>query len=378
MGETVEAILDRQERFAREEERQKRLDELYTRARRLHHDKEWQAVVDVFGQIQAIGPGYPDPEGLLMSTREELEALEQAQSVAALYDQGLRYMETEEWSRAFERFEEVQCLKPGYQDTEELLSRVRQELAPSPTVEVPDLSGQSISQATSSLADKGLTLGTRKEAPSEKVPEGRIIRQDPETGTEVAAGSSVTVTVSSGPSTVQVPNLASLNRSRASGILDAVGLELGKEDQAPSDTAPEGEIIRQHPIAQTATNPGSSVSITVSSGPEKVTVPNVSGRSIEEAGRVLESAGLVLANSRKEKKSRKPAGTVVATDPSSRSKVALGTSVTMVVSSGQRTSPRILAAPLVATLVAAVVLIGLIVLRNYPLKVGIAFGKIPA
>ncbi len=181
------------------EERQNRLNELYAQARRSHQDQEWQAVVDLFDQIHALDPEHPDPEGFLASAREELRALEQARRrVAALYDQGLRHMEAGEWTNALECFEEVQRLKPSYRETEKLLEEVRNELAKPPTVEVPDLTGQEASQASSTLENRGLKLGARDEAPSETVPEGSIIRQTPTAGTEVKPGSSVSVTLSSG------------------------------------------------------------------------------------------------------------------------------------------------------------------------------------
>src|SRR5215212_4066476 len=89
MGDTIEAILARQEQAAREEERKNRLDELYTRARKLHRNERWQAVVDVFDQIHALDPEYPDPEGLLATAREALVALKRERRVAAIYDEGL-------------------------------------------------------------------------------------------------------------------------------------------------------------------------------------------------------------------------------------------------------------------------------------------------
>jgi hypothetical protein len=79
IGDTKEAILERQEQAAREEERRKRLDGFYDRARRSHQDQEWQAVVDVFAQIHAEDPAYSDPEGLLRSANE---ALQRARSAA--------------------------------------------------------------------------------------------------------------------------------------------------------------------------------------------------------------------------------------------------------------------------------------------------------
>ncbi len=168
MGDTKEAILERQERAAREAERQERLAEFYARARRLHRDQEWQAVVEVFDQIRAVDPEYPDTEELLASAREELAAREELmRKVAAAYDQGQRHMKAGEWEQALERFEEVQRLEPGYRDTETLLSRVQDELAKPPTVEVPDLSGQNASQASSALAEAEQWLSKRDVDPSQ-------------------------------------------------------------------------------------------------------------------------------------------------------------------------------------------------------------------
>jgi tetratricopeptide (TPR) repeat protein len=196
MGDTMEAILERQEEATRASERQARLNGLYARARRSHQNQEWQAVVAVFEQIHSEDPNYPDPEGLLASSSD---ALELEQRAAALYARGQRHMKAEEWQQALECFEEVQRLKPDYRDSQELLARLRQAIAPPPRVEVPDLTGQTVSQARSSLASKGLELSVHKEVPSDTVAEGEIIEQSPEPETETLVGTSVSITVSSGP-----------------------------------------------------------------------------------------------------------------------------------------------------------------------------------
>ena len=74
-----------------------------------------------------------------------------------------------------------------------------QKHAPPPPVEVPDLGGQNVSQASSTLSSQGLTLGAQNRVPHDTIPEGKIIKQSPEAGTEVEEGSAVRVTVSSGP-----------------------------------------------------------------------------------------------------------------------------------------------------------------------------------
>lgn len=196
MGDTIERILERQEEAARQEQRDRRLKKLYAQARRLHRDREWQAVIDLVDQIHSQDPNYPDPEGILASSSD---ALELEQRAATLYDRGRRHMQAEEWQLALECFEEIQRLKPNHEGIEELLSRVRRELASPQPVEVPDLAGQKVSRARSSLASKGLSLDAHKEASSDTIPEGEIIRQSPEPGTKVPADSSVSITVSSGP-----------------------------------------------------------------------------------------------------------------------------------------------------------------------------------
>ena len=126
MGDTREAILEHQDR--EEEEHRNRLGELYAQARRSHQSQEWQAVIAAFDQINSLDPEYPDPEELLMSAHEALVALRVTRRAAAMYEQGLRNINAEEWSQALQCFEEVQRLEPGYRKIEDLLSRVRYEL----------------------------------------------------------------------------------------------------------------------------------------------------------------------------------------------------------------------------------------------------------
>jgi serine/threonine protein kinase/class 3 adenylate cyclase/ABC-type branched-subunit amino acid transport system substrate-binding protein len=239
-----------------------------------------------------------------------------------------------------------------------------------PSVQVPDLTGKSVFVASSELADIGLTLGDQNEVSSDAVPEGGIIDQSPEAGTEVEPDSLVSVTVSSGSSIVEVPDLTGQSRSEASATLAAIGLRLGGRNNAPGGTISEGGIIEQYPAAGTKVNLGSSVSVTlgpsseesatiapVGSEPEEepaITVPDVSGRSIREAGRTLEGVGLVLANSREQKRSFKSAGTVMSTAPSAGSRVALGTPVAPIVSGGLAVAPWVLLAALIAAVLVGI------------------------
>ncbi len=169
---------------------------------------------------------------------------------------------------------------------------IPKEAEPS-TVRVPDLAGQGLPQARGTLAGTSLSLGGQNRAPSETVPKGRIVEQDPAAGTEAERGSPVSVTVSTGSSTIRspdlaakrqresemrrgplgsstirVPNLAGKSVFLASRTLARRSLKLGGWKEVLSDTRSEGLIIRQTPKAGTEVEQGSLVSVTVSSGPK--------------------------------------------------------------------------------------------------------------
>jgi tetratricopeptide (TPR) repeat protein len=258
-----EELLEHEERRAREKELKERLNTLYAQARRSHQNQDWQAVIDVFEQIRAEDPAYPDSERLLTSAREALEAQELARRVTSIYAEGQRHMDAREWQQALECFEEVQRLESGFRETEELLSRVRRELAPPPKAVVPDLSGQAVYQANNTLASEGLRLRVQKELPSDTVPEGQIIGQSPGAGREVQSGTSVSVTVSSGFSTSKVPDLRGKHPDEARNILDAAGLRLGTVGKVPSDEVAENKIVKHYPTAGSKVKQGTSVRVTV-------------------------------------------------------------------------------------------------------------------
>jgi beta-lactam-binding protein with PASTA domain len=340
-----------QEDEREEQERRYRLEELYERARRSHRAREWQAVIEAFDQIREIDPEYPDPEGFLVSAREALAAERQERRAATLYDQGLRHIEAEEWPQALQCFQEVQRLEPHYQNTEALLSQVRHELedaaradaALRPTVRVPDLTGQPLAQAGSMLADAGLTLGDRKEASSETIADGEIIEQTPVAGTETEPGSSVSVTVSKGPSLVEVPDVRGQSHSEASSSLAAVGLRLGRQYKVSNSKVPEGKVAKQHPGAGTKVEQGSSIWVTVSSGPSAVRIPDLPsavripdliGKNASEASRTLVDMGLTLSHQNEAPSEVVPEGEIIEQTPEAGTEVKPGSLVSVTVSLG--------------------------------------------
>jgi tetratricopeptide (TPR) repeat protein len=117
----------------------KELADLYGDAQRLHGSGQWDAVINVWKRIHTLDPDYPDPDQLLASARSELEqaraemeaqrqAEEHSRRLADLYRRGLAHVTADEWQEAAARFEEIESLEPGYQETPALLDRARHEV----------------------------------------------------------------------------------------------------------------------------------------------------------------------------------------------------------------------------------------------------------
>ncbi|GAA4934900.1 serine/threonine-protein kinase [Nonomuraea thailandensis] len=130
-------------------------------------------------------------------------------------------------------------------------------------------------------------------------------------------------------SQVQIPDLASQERSYAEGQLTDLQLKVEVVQEASTDVEKDA-VIRTDPKAGTKVEKNSAVKLVVSSGPKKVKVPdNLVGMPQADAVKALEEAGLTGVV--KTRNSAKPQGTVVATDPKAGTEVEEGGSVTLFV-----------------------------------------------
>ena len=134
----------------------------------------------------------------------------------------------------------------------------------SSTITVPsDLVGKTYEDAQSAVRAAGLNA-VRSEQSSDSVQAGYVISTDPAGGTKVAANSSVTIVVSSGPANTnkQVPSLTGMTQSAAKAMLESMELQLGEVKEEESDE-PAGTVINQTVPAGTEVAKGTSVGITV-------------------------------------------------------------------------------------------------------------------
>lgn len=158
-------------------------------------------------------------------------------------------------------------------------------------VTVPNVVGKDEATARAAIEAAGLTVGTVTEASSDTVTSGLVISQTVAANTKTAKGTKVNLVLSSGPSSVKVTDVIGHEQSRAEQELAAAGFQVSVKEDYSSDVRP-GLVISTTPDRGTPAKPGSTVTMTVSQGKEKVTIPSVSvGMTYEAAAEKLEDAG---------------------------------------------------------------------------------------
>ena len=160
-------------------------------------------------------------------------------------------------------------------------------------VDVPRVTGLQLADARERLDKAGFdTVEVERERSFAEV--DRVLRQDPDAGEASAQEDTVTLFVSDGPGKVRVPSVRNTPQERAIKDLDKVGLKV-TADPMPSDTVKKGFAIGTSPRAGAEVDRGARIRLFVSSGPERITVPDVVGVTRETAESRITGLGLEVA-----------------------------------------------------------------------------------
>lgn len=202
-------------------------------------------------------------------------------------------------------------------------------------VEVPDVVGMTLDDAKKELNDAGLGWKIGKQEESAQYDKGYVMGQDPEDGEKVKKNTQITLDVSTGKAEeqVEVPNVVGQDEADAQKTLEDAGFKV--ESTAVYSSQPQGEVVATTPEAGTQAAKGSTVTIQVSKGEEKVSVPDVRGTDENTAKNTLSGAGLNVTVTTDYSDSVAQ-GNVISQDPSGGTKVDAGTNVNIVVSLGSR------------------------------------------
>jgi beta-lactam-binding protein with PASTA domain/predicted Ser/Thr protein kinase len=212
------------------------------------------------------------------------------------------------------------------------------------STEVPNVTGNQLNVAIALLQQDGFSVGEVKRVERD-VAQNTVLEQDPAASPPAEQASldcafitffcskpEVTLTVSSGPGTSKVPATAGLPREEAVEKLEDAGFD-PKVETRNSTSVEEGLVIYSEPSAGTNATNGSPVTIFVSGGPKLAKVPVLVGSQRRLAVQQIRGRGLTPSVS--EEESSDPAGQVVSQSPSAGTEVEPGSTVAIVVSSGE-------------------------------------------
>jgi len=160
-------------------------------------------------------------------------------------------------------------------------------------VAVPLVRGLTVKEATALLAPLGLTLSIKEVVNDPKIPENQIMSQDPKVDTQVRSGSTIVVIVSGGLGQATVPNVQGQVANAAQQLLQTspYNFVVTLVNEA-SSTIEQGRVIRTEPAIGAQSPAGSAITVFVSSGGNKVAVPQVEGQTEVDARALLATAGL--------------------------------------------------------------------------------------
>jgi serine/threonine protein kinase/beta-lactam-binding protein with PASTA domain len=160
---------------------------------------------------------------------------------------------------------------------------------------VPGVRNDSFEDALSTLRGQGLTVAdTPRQRPDDRVAENLVIGTSPAAGTKVSAAQTITIIVSQGPPIVDVPSIGqgtSYDDAKRKLRNSAGKFQVDRVDEY-SDSVGKGDVISVSPADRA--RKFSTISVTVSKGPEIVHVPDIKmGTAVADAENAIRSAGLV-------------------------------------------------------------------------------------
>jgi serine/threonine-protein kinase len=165
-------------------------------------------------------------------------------------------------------------------------------------VTVENVAGMTTDEAKTALSQKGLSNVKVSEQQSDTISAGKVISTDPEAGTEVEKDAEITLIVSSGTSTVQVPSVASMTVTKAKSTLAAEGFNAVEGSKVYSDTVKAGLVAYSNPKGGAQASKGATITLYISKGPKQTTttVPDLMGMTKAQAKEALTAKKLVLGS----------------------------------------------------------------------------------
>lgn len=203
---------------------------------------------------------------------------------------------------------------------------------------IPPLAGIIEGEARNLIASNGWTIVVVTER-NDDIPAGSVVRTEPEEGSKLKEGQTLTIVVSEGPTFATLPDVSGADAQSAIDQLTALGLVVTPRD-TNSEEVPAGTVIGWNVPEQPGLNPGdqllkgTAIDVLVSVGPELREVPTLVGLKLEDAQKVVADLGLTLIETPPAKSNGADKGLIGAQSPIPGEKVPRDTGIAYSISLG--------------------------------------------
>ncbi|MCI3240748.1 Stk1 family PASTA domain-containing Ser/Thr kinase [Streptomyces spinosisporus] len=204
------------------------------------------------------------------------------------------------------------------------------------TVAVPNLVSQSEADARQLLNNSSLKVGTVKKQPCEDQTKGNVCSQDPGRDSKVKKGTAVNFVVSTGAPKVAVPSVLGKKLDEAKEILEADKYKFNVETKTQESSEEPNTVLEQKPGLGDEVQKGSTITLTIAKAAEKSVVPDVSGKTCDEARAQMTANNLTGSCTDVETQDPNLVGKVVSTDPQAGTQVKKNSSVNIQIGKAQQ------------------------------------------
>lgn len=206
-------------------------------------------------------------------------------------------------------------------------------------IKVPNFVGSTFEKAQALAQETGLEIARGEDVYSPDQEEGKITSQNPTADSVVSPGKLITVYVSKGKKDGVVPKIVGMDYKGASEYLKTFGFELGIV-KTESSTLPENVIIEQSVEEGSTALKGTKIDVTVSDGKGKETVkmPNLIGKTPDEANAIIDTEGLKLGDATYEETTTTAQNLIFWQQYPEGTELEKGTAVSYKVSKGEKPS----------------------------------------
>ncbi|AEW95451.1 MULTISPECIES: Stk1 family PASTA domain-containing Ser/Thr kinase [Streptomycetaceae] len=197
-------------------------------------------------------------------------------------------------------------------------------------IKAPDLRGETLQDARSSVDNVGLkvTKGGDDYCDQDK---GKICSQDPQSGTAMDKGQTITVVISKGAKPVEIPDESGKSFSDAQQDLQSKGFtNIARKDDSGNSGKSPGTVLSQDPSAGSSVAKDTKITLTVAAAPQQLTVPDVTNKPVSDAQAQLQGMGFQVQTKTQESTTVAP-DTVISQSPGPNNQAPVNSTITLTV-----------------------------------------------